>query len=131
VLHLAAYQDYLTDFSTFYRVNALGTALLYELIVAERLPIERVVIAATQAEYGEGRYCCPRDGDVYPDPRPEEQLVARDWEPRCPACGGSVTFAPTDETVVKPHSPYAMSKRAGEELALTLGARYRVPTATM
>src|SRR2546425_64221 len=132
VLHLAAYQDYLTDFSTFYRVNALGTALLYELIVAEQLPVERVVVAATQGEYGEGRYRCQRDGDVYPDPRPEEQLLARDWEPRCPTCGGSVAFAPTDESsVVKPHSPYAMSKRAAEELALTLGARYGVSTATL
>jgi dTDP-L-rhamnose 4-epimerase len=131
VLHLAAYQDYLTDFSTFYLVNALGTALLYELIVAERLPVERVVVAATQAEYGEGRYRCPRDGDVFPDPRPEAQLIARDWEPRCPLCGGPIAFAPTDEAVVKPHSPYAMSKRAAEELALTLGQRYGVPTATM
>src|SRR5919201_4732084 len=46
VLHLAAYQDYLPDFSTFYRVNAVGTALLYELIVADRLPVGRVVVAA-------------------------------------------------------------------------------------
>jgi dTDP-L-rhamnose 4-epimerase len=132
VLHLAAYQDYLTDFSTFYRVNAFGTALLYELIVAERLPVDRVVAAATQGEYGEGRYRCQRDGDVYPDPRSEKQLKARDWEPRCPICGGGVVLALTDESaVVKPHSPYAMSKRAAEELALTLGTRYGVSTATL
>jgi dTDP-L-rhamnose 4-epimerase len=131
VLHMAAYQDYLTDFSTFYLVNAFGTALLYELIVAERLPIRRIVVAATQGEYGEGRYRCVNDGDVYPDPRPEAQLIARDWEPRCPVCGGAVAFAPTDESVVKPASTYAMSKRAGEELALTLGGRYGLPTATM
>jgi dTDP-L-rhamnose 4-epimerase len=131
VLHMAAYQDYLTDFSTFYLVNAFGTALLYELIVAERLPIRRIVVAATQGEYGEGRYGCARDGDVYPDPRPETQLIARDWEPRCPVCGGAVACAPTDESFVKPHSTYAMSKRAGEEVALTLGERYGLPTAAL
>src|SRR5438067_4333607 len=37
VLHLAAYQDYLPDFSTFYRVNTVGTALLYEIAVADKL----------------------------------------------------------------------------------------------
>jgi dTDP-L-rhamnose 4-epimerase len=131
VLHLAAYQDYLPDFSTFYRVNAAATALLYELIVAGRLPVRRVVVAATQAEYGEGRYACPRDGAVFPRPRAEAQLRARDWEPRCPACGGAIAPVPTDEAVVHPHSPYAMSKRAAEELALTLGARYGIPTAAL
>lgn len=131
VLHLAAYQDYLPDFSTFYRVNTAATALLYELIVADRLPVGRVVLAATQAEYGEGAYLCRRDGAVYPDLRSEAQLQARDWEPRCPLCRGAIEPAPTDERVVKPHSPYAMSKRAAEELALTLGARYGIPTAAL
>src|SRR5947209_5945297 len=31
VIHLAAYQDYLPDFSTFFRTNTVGTALLYEI----------------------------------------------------------------------------------------------------
>lgn len=37
VFHLAAYQDYLPDFSKFFHVNAVGTALLYEIIVANKL----------------------------------------------------------------------------------------------
>src|SRR5512137_1374271 len=45
VFHLAAYQDYLTDFSKFAQVNDVGTALLYEVIVNERLPIKKVVVA--------------------------------------------------------------------------------------
>src|SRR6185295_399740 len=32
VLHLAAYQDYMTDFSTFVHTNAESTALLFEVI---------------------------------------------------------------------------------------------------
>src|SRR5918912_4247608 len=39
VVHFAAYQDYLPDFSRFFLVNSAGTALLYELIVDERLPV--------------------------------------------------------------------------------------------
>ena len=38
VLHLAAYQDYLPDFSTFIHVNAGSCALMFELIVQGRLP---------------------------------------------------------------------------------------------
>ena len=58
VFHLAAYQDYLTDFSTFFDVNVTSTALLYELIVNERLPVQKVVVASSQAVYGEGAYTC-------------------------------------------------------------------------
>src|SRR5690242_6920149 len=41
VIHLAAYQDYLPDFSKFFHVNCVGTALLYELIVEKGLPIRK------------------------------------------------------------------------------------------
>ena len=34
VVHLAAYQDYLPDFSTFIHTNTESTALIFELIVA-------------------------------------------------------------------------------------------------
>ncbi len=59
VIHLAAYQDYLTDFSTFFDINTVGTALLYEVIVEERLPIKKIVVASSQAVYGEAHYSCP------------------------------------------------------------------------
>ena len=36
VCHQAAYQDYMPDFSRFFSVNAVGTALIYELVVSER-----------------------------------------------------------------------------------------------
>ena len=46
VMHLAAYQDYLPDFSTFIHVNTESTALLFELIVEKRYPIRRIVFAS-------------------------------------------------------------------------------------
>src|SRR3989442_1758829 len=51
VFHFAAYQDYLPDFSKFFHVNAVGTALLYELIVEKQLPIRKIVVASSQAVY--------------------------------------------------------------------------------
>lgn len=131
VFHLAAYQDYLTDFSHFFDVNATGTALLYEVIVNDRLPVQKVVVASSQAVYGEGKYRCPMDGVVYPTLRPEAQLRASRWEVRCPICGGPLLFQLSDEAQVRPHNQYAMSKYAEEMIALNLGQRYGIPSVAM
>ena len=74
VIHLAAYQGYLTDFSTFAHINDVGTALLYEVIVNERLPIRKIVLGSSQAVYGEGKYECCHHGVQYPQPRLLSQL---------------------------------------------------------
>ena len=131
VLHLAAYQDYLTDFSRFFDINGTATALLYELIVNERLPVQKVVVASSQSVYGEGRYRCAADGVVYPSLRPEAQLRARQWEVCCPVCGGPLQVETTDEAQVRPHNQYAMSKYTQEMIALNLGQRYGIPTVAM
>lgn len=128
VVHLAAYQDYMTDFSKFFHVNVAGTALIYELIVNDKLPVERVVVASSQATYGDGTYRCGKHGRLYPDQRPEEQLQRREWELRCPACGDVLQPEWTDETTVRPHNSYAMSKYGQEQLAINLGRRYRIST---
>ncbi len=128
VLHLAAHQDYLPDFSTFFDVNATGTALLYEVIVGERLPVEKVVVASSQAVYGEGRYRGAEHGIIHPDHRPDSQLRAGDWEVRCSQCGRQATSEPTGETAVCPQNPYALSKHTQELVAFSLGSRYGIAT---
>jgi dTDP-L-rhamnose 4-epimerase len=128
VFHLAAYQDYLTDFSKFAYVNDFGTALLYEVIINERLPVKKVVVASSQAVYGEGRYECAAHGIQYPSPRPLSQLTRRDWDIRCPICQETMRCLPTDESVVNPNNQYAVSKYCQELYALKLGRRYDIPT---
>ena len=76
VYHLAAYQDYLTDFARFIDVNVTSTALIYEIAVAERLGLSRVVVASSQAAMGEGLYRCTQHGEETPDSRPESALGA-------------------------------------------------------
>ncbi|MCJ7503512.1 MAG: NAD-dependent epimerase/dehydratase family protein, partial [Acidobacteriia bacterium] len=51
VLHLAAYQDYLPEFSQFIHTNAESAALLFELIVGDRTryPVRKIVFASSQA----------------------------------------------------------------------------------
>src|SRR3989442_1571164 len=131
VFHMAAYQDYLPDFSTFFTTNAASTALLYELIVAERRDVELVVVASSQAVYGEGRYRCGRDGDVYPGPRSEEQLERAEWDHQCPECDGTLEPGWTGESVMAPHNSYGLSKRDQDEIAVKLGARYRIPSVAL
>jgi len=128
VLHLAAYQDYLTDFSKFAFVNDGGTALLYEIIVNEHLPVEKVVLGSSQAVYGEGKYECTTHGVQYPPPRSLEQLQRGEWETKCPFCHEAMKPLATDEFRVNPHNQYAVSKYAQELYALTLGKRYNIPT---
>jgi dTDP-L-rhamnose 4-epimerase len=128
VFHLAAYQDYLTDFSKFAYVNDFGTALLYEVIINDRLPVKKVVVASSQAVYGEGKYECPRHGVQYPTPRPLSQLTRRGWDIRCPVCQEPVRSLPTDESVVSPNNQYAVSKYCQELYALKLGRGYDIPT---
>ncbi|MBM4429401.1 MAG: NAD-dependent epimerase/dehydratase family protein, partial [Chloroflexi bacterium] len=91
VFHLAAYQDYLPDFSTFAFTNDGGTAMLYERIVARGQRIQKVVVASSQAVYGEGKYACNVHGVQYPDQRPTRQLTRGDWEVCCPHCSGPMT----------------------------------------
>jgi len=131
VIHLAAYQDYLPDFSTFFAVNAAGTALLYEVIVERSLPVRRVVFASSQSVYGEGAARCSTDGIVVPEQRPADQLAKGDWEVRCPRCGGMVEPVPTPEQLAEPRNAYGISKLAAEQAALALGEAYGVPTAAL
>lgn len=128
VLHLAAYQDYLPDFSTFFHINTVGTALVYELIVEGHLPVKKVVVASSQAAYGEGRHHCPEHGPIYPDIRPDIQLRTSDWEIHCPNCNRGAEWRVTDETVTNPQNQYGLSKLTQEMVAFSLGKRYDIPT---
>ena len=131
VIHLAAYQDYLPDFSTFIHTNTESSALLFELIVAGRLPVRKIVFASSQAVCGEGLYRCSEHGLLTPAARPLEQLRRGDWELHCPHCGQSMAWAPIPETVCSPGTTYGISKYAIELLADRLGRRYGIPTACM
>jgi dTDP-L-rhamnose 4-epimerase len=131
VIHLAAYQDYLPDFSTFIHTNAESSALLFELIVEKNYPVEKIVFASSQSVAGEGRYECAEHGVIHPESRPVEQLRKADWEVKCPACGAQMRPLLIDEETIHPHTAYAISKYAIELLANNLGRRYDIPTVCM
>jgi len=131
VYHFAAYQDYLPDFSRFSDVNVVSTALLYEIIVGERLDLARVVVASSQSAMGEGLHLCPVDGEQVPDMRPEKALAAGQWDIPCPRCGGPLEMQVTPERISNPQNAYGMSKLSEELVAINLGRRYGIPTAAL
>jgi dTDP-L-rhamnose 4-epimerase len=142
VYHLAAYQDYLPDFSTFFHTNTVSTALIYEVIVEQHLSIHKVIISSSQAVYGEGRYHCEfctssndllsgHTSAIYPESRPEGQLKLAKWDVICPTCQRVMSPEWTDESIAHPHNQYAISKYSQELIALNLGQRYNIPTVCM
>jgi dTDP-L-rhamnose 4-epimerase len=131
VYHLAAYQDYLTDFARFTDVNVVSTALIYEIAVAEKLDLRRIVVASSQSAMGEGLYLCPKDGEQLPGMRPEKALKAGRWDIACPVCGGPLEMQQTPERVSNPQNAYGMSKYGQEMVAINLGNRYSIPTVAL
>ena len=131
IFHLAAYQDYMLDFSTFFQVNTVSTALLFEVIVDCKLPVEKVVLASSQSVYGEGKYRCQEHGIAYPSFRSAAQLERGEWEIQCPHCGQPMEHQPLTEEVVNPHTAYGISKYALEMASFNLGLKYDIPTVNM
>jgi dTDP-L-rhamnose 4-epimerase len=131
VSHQAAYQDYMPDFSRFLMVNAVSTALLYEVLVEHRWRPQKVIIASSQAVYGEGQYTCGTHGFLLANSRRPEQLRQADWEVRCPQCGESCSPKLLEEAQPNPHNQYAVSKLSGEKMALGLGSIHEIPTVAL
>lgn len=131
VFHLAAYQDLLPNFSQFFHVNSVGTALLYEEIVAQKLPVRKVIVASSQFVYGEGRYRCAKDGEVFPDGREPQRLTKGLWDPVCPKCGGEITSLSLLETHANPKNQYSIAKYSQELMAIALGRNYGIPSVAL
>ncbi|MGD1995022.1 MAG: NAD-dependent epimerase/dehydratase family protein [Anaerolineae bacterium] len=114
------------------RANTLGTAVMLELLATGVYPVRRLIVASSMSIYGEGAYQCAACGPVSPQLRPVDQLAARDWEMRCPDCGRTVAPAPTGEDKpLLPTSIYAISKRDQEEMCLSIGRAYGIPTVAL
>lgn len=132
VYHFAAFQDYLPLFSRYFDVNVTSTALLYEIIVREKLPVRKVVVASSQSTLGEGRYRDADGRELVPDIRPAAQLERGEWEIAAPpGYRAPLQWQPSDEAVSNPQNQYGLSKIAQERVALSLGRRYGIPTVAL
>ncbi|RLI76571.1 nucleoside-diphosphate sugar epimerase [Archaeoglobales archaeon] len=112
--------------------NTYATAKLLDLIVNTENSVRELIVASSMSIYGEGAYECDNCGEVHPKLREEEQLKRREWELRCPNCGEIVKPTPTsEEKPLHPTSIYAITKRDQEEMCLTIGRAYGIPTVAL
>ena len=111
--------------------NSLGAAVVLEEIVARKGQIKRMVVASSMSIYGEGAYL-DADGKIAsPGLRPDAQLEKRQWE-LLDGAGRPLRPIGTPETKpLQPTSVYAVSKRDHEELFLSVGNSYGIPTVAL
>ena len=128
VFHLAAYQDYMNDFSHFVHSNTESTALMFELILEHKLPVKKIVFASSQSVSGDGKWKCDQHGEFWAEKRLVGQLEKGEWEIKCPKCNNNAKNVLMTEDVVRPITTYAVSKYATELLADVLGKKCGIPT---
>lgn len=132
VFHEAAYGGYMPEMAKYVLVNSFGTAQMLEIIRDHQLPIQKVVVASSQAVYSEGAASCPDHGHVVPRLRPVEQLRAGDFSVHCPLCGKPTTSLPTPEaTPSGGETVYALTKVDQERLVLLWGKQTGIPTVAL
>jgi dTDP-L-rhamnose 4-epimerase len=132
IFHQAAFGGFTTEISTYLDANSTGTARLFELIDEQAQPVRKVVVASSQAIYGEGLYRCGLHGVVQPAMRTLAQLERAEWEPGCPTCGESLMPELTHEHARwNGETPYAVSKLAEERLTIGMGKRLDLPTVAL
>jgi dTDP-L-rhamnose 4-epimerase len=114
-------------------VNTLATARLLDVIVNEEIDLKKIVVASSMSIYGEGAYYCTEcDAERYPSLRSDEQMAACGWEHRCGACDSELEPRATAES--KPRestSIYAITKKDQEEMCLSIGRAYDIPTVAL
>ena len=135
VYHLAAavgVAQSMYEVQRYVEVNSLGAAVLLDLLANEDHDICKLVVASSMSIYGEGQYVCPECGIVFPKLRSAAQLDERDWEMHCPNCDRTLEPMPTsEEKPLYPTSIYAITKRDHEEMFLTVGRAYNIPTVAL
>jgi dTDP-L-rhamnose 4-epimerase len=113
-------------------VNTLGTSVLLEAMVGRRGQFKKLVVASSMSIYGEGRYQTATGEKIAPTLRPVSQFQKGIWELLDPKTGEQLIPLPTDEEKpLQPASPYATGKRDQEELCLSIGRAYGIPTVAL
>ncbi|KAF0224002.1 MAG: UDP-glucose 4-epimerase [Erysipelotrichaceae bacterium] len=131
VVHLAAETgtgQSMYEINKYIDSNIGGTAKMLELLTKQQHKVEKLVLAASRAVYGEGKFICKKHGNVYPESRLNKDMSKGDFEVKCPICQENVIMMPTDEkSVLHPTSVYGFTKQAQEQLCMIVGKSINLP----
>lgn len=120
VIHLAAETgtgQSMYEIEKYCNSNITGTAILLDILANEKNSIKKVLVAASRAIYGEGKYHCENHGPVYPVERDDIAMKRGDFSVKCPICNKYVELCATDEeSKIHPSSIYGITKQVQEEM---------------
>lgn len=135
IVHLAAETgtgQSMYEIDKYVDINIGGTAKILDLVANEANCVEKFIIAASRAVYGEGKFICNTHGIVYPQSRLDENMAIGDFEVKCPVCNENVDMLPTDEkSELHPTSVYGFTKQAQEQLCMIVGKSINVPVVAL
>lgn len=131
VVHLAAETgtgQSMYEIGKYVGSNITGTANLLELLTNNQHSVKKLIVAASRAVYGEGKFLCHEHGMVYPESRLDADMSKGDYEVKCPICHQNVEMQPTDEqSLLHPTSVYGFTKQAQEQLCMIVGKSIGLP----
>jgi dTDP-L-rhamnose 4-epimerase len=109
-------------------VSVIGTAILLEEIIPIRERIKKIIVASSMSIYGEGNYQNAKGEWVNVKTRPLQQLENENWEVFSETGEQLRPFPTHEEKPLKPESIYAINKRDQEEMVLSFGKAYNIPS---
>ena len=111
--------------------NTVGAASVLQAVLERRDRIRKLIVASSMSIYGEGAYRAVDGGLRAPRLRRRDALERGEWEPR-DEDGRPLEPIPTsEEKPLYPTSVYAVTKRDHEELFLSVGYAYGIPTVAL
>ena len=124
VIHLAAETgtgQSMYEIEKYTAVNIGGTSLMLDILTNTKHSVSKVVVAASRAIYGEGRYLSEEMGYVYPLSRADEDMKRGDFECKYPGCAKPLQLVgTTEDSAVHPTSVYGITKQVQEQLVMTV-----------
>jgi dTDP-L-rhamnose 4-epimerase len=135
VYHLAAevgVGQSMYEIVRYMEANTMGTARLLEILAQRKFNVQKLIVASSMSIYGEGPYQTEDGRVVYPMLRSDSVMEKRQWDSFSPEYEGMLTPLPTnEEKPLQPTSIYAISKRDQEEMCLSVGRAYNIPTVAL
>jgi len=131
IIHLAAETgtgQSMYEISRYTDVNIMGTSNLFDVMLKDKLSVEKIILASSRSVYGEGMYSCKEHGVVVPRSRDIDHMKNGDFEVKCPVCAGEVELRyTTEECPLTPISYYAYTKLAQEKMLEVMCPTINIP----
>ncbi|MGO4709809.1 NAD-dependent epimerase/dehydratase family protein [Chryseobacterium sp. 2TAF14] len=131
IIHLAAETgtgQSMYEIQKYIDVNIGGTAIMLDILANNSHQIKKVIVAASRAIYGEGKYECQNHGIVYPTERLDADMAKGDFQCKCPICHETVKIlSTTEDSKIHPTSVYGITKQNQEQLVLTVCKSLGIP----